>query len=93
MGLPSPAGLKKVVLKFLSVRSIVIAPAKTGRESNKRNAVIRTDHTNRGILSMETPGALILKMVVMKFIAPRMELAPSRWRLNIAISTAPPECA
>lgn len=72
---------------------MVIAPAKTGRDNNNRNAVIRTDHTNRGILSIVIPGALILKMVVIKLIAPRIELAPAKWRLNIAMSTAPPEWA
>jgi hypothetical protein len=39
-----------VVLKFLSVNNIVIAPASTGKDSNNRNAVIKTDHTNKGRL-------------------------------------------
>jgi hypothetical protein len=38
------------VLKFLSVKSIVIAPANTGNESNNKKAVIKTDHTNKGRL-------------------------------------------
>jgi hypothetical protein len=38
------------VLKFLSVNSIVIAPANTGKESNNKKAVIKTAHTNRGKL-------------------------------------------
>jgi len=70
MGSPPPAGSKKVVLKFLSVRSIVIAPAKTGRDNNNKNTVTKIDHTNNGILSIVIPGALILKIVVIKFIAP-----------------------
>ena len=34
------------------------------------------------------PGARILKIVVMKLTAPRIEDAPARWSANIAISTA-----
>ena len=49
-GSPPPAGSKKVVLKFRSVNSIVIAPANTGNESSSKNAVINTDHTNKGNL-------------------------------------------
>jgi hypothetical protein len=33
----------------------------------------------------------MLKIVVMKLIAPKMLLIPERWRLNMARSTAPPE--
>ena len=36
---PAPAGSKKVVLKLRSVNSIVIAPPKTGKESNNKNEV------------------------------------------------------
>lgn len=80
-----------MVLKFLSVRSMVIAPAKTGRDNNNRKAVINTDHTNKGSLSKVIPGALILKIVVIKFTAPMIEEIPAQWRLNIAKSTEPPE--
>jgi hypothetical protein len=38
------------VLKFLSVNNIVIAPANTGNDSNNKNAVIKTAHTNNGKL-------------------------------------------
>nr|KAF7387536.1 hypothetical protein H0235_018466 [Vespula pensylvanica] len=44
IGSPPPAGSKKDVLRFRSVRSIVIAPAKTGRERSRRIAVIKIDH-------------------------------------------------
>jgi hypothetical protein len=80
-------------LKFLSVNNIVIAPANTGNDNSKRTAVINTDHTNKGNLSIVIPGVLIFKIVVIKFIAPIIEEAPAQWRLNIAISTLPPECA
>jgi hypothetical protein len=90
---PPPDGSKKVVLKFRSVSSMVIAPASTGRESRSRKAVMSTDHTKSGRRCMVIPGPRMLKMVVMKLIAPRMLLAPDTWRLKIARSTAPPECA
>jgi len=53
MGSPPPAGSKNVVLRFRSVKSIVIAPANTGSELNKRIAVTRIAQTIRGILSNE----------------------------------------
>ncbi len=49
-----------------------------------------TDHTNSGILCRVMPGARMLKMVVMKLIAPRIEAAPARWSEKIAMSTAGP---
>ena len=70
-----------------------MAPANTGNESNNRNEVINTDHTNKGILCMVIPGALILKMVVIKLIAPKIEAAPDKCKLKIAKSTDGPECA
>jgi hypothetical protein len=67
-------------------------PAKTGRESNNKKAVISIDQTNKGSLCIVIPGARILKIVVIKFIAPRILLIPDKCRLKIAKSTAPPEC-
>src|SRR5580698_2732211 len=61
---------------------MVIAPASTGIDNTSRNAVTSSDHTNSGILCIVMPGARMLKMVVMKFIAPRIELAPARWSAN-----------
>lgn len=90
MGSPPPAGSKNVVLIFRSVKSIVIAPAKTGRESNNKNAVTKTDQTNRGNRSKDMPGVRILIIVVMKFMEARIEEAPARWREKIARSTDPP---
>lgn len=49
IGSPPPAGSKKVVFRFRSVRSIVMPAAKTGRESRRSTAVIRTDQTNNGV--------------------------------------------
>ena len=50
------------------------------------------DQTNKGILCNVISGVLILKIVVIKFIAPRIDEAPAKCKLNIAISTAGPEC-
>ena len=68
-----------------------MAPANTGRDNNSKNAVIKTDQTNNGSLSKLSPGALILKIVVIKFIAPMIDEAPAQCRLKMAISTDPPE--
>jgi hypothetical protein len=78
-------------LKFLSVKSIVIPPARTGNEIKSNTAVIRTAHTNRGNLCKVIPGALIFKIVVIKFDAPKIELIPAKCKLKIAKSTEPPE--
>jgi hypothetical protein len=78
-------------LKFLSVNNIVIAAAKTGNDNNNKNAVINTAQTNKGILCILIPGALIFITVVIKFIAPNNEDAPAKCKLKIAKSTEPPE--
>jgi hypothetical protein len=70
---------------------MVMAPANTGKDNSSRNAVINTDHTKSGNLCIAIPGARMLKIVVIKFIAPKILLAPERCKLNIAKSTAPPE--
>ena len=69
-----------------------MAPASTGKDSSNRTAVIKTDQTNSGNLSKVIPGALILNIVVIKFIAPIIDEAPAQCKLNIAMSTDPPEC-
>lgn len=79
------------MLKFLSVNSIVIAPAKTGKDKSNNIAVIKTAHTNRGILCIVIPGALIFRIVVIKFIAPNIDEIPAKCKLNIAKSTDGPE--
>jgi len=66
------------VLKFRSVSSIVIPPARTGSDRRRRIAVIITDHTNRGIESKDMVFGRMLRIVVMKLIAPRMEDTPAR---------------
>jgi hypothetical protein len=78
IGSPPPAGSKKLVFKFRSVNSIVIAPANTGKESNNNTAVITTDQTKRGIRSKEIPSDRILITVVIKFTAPKIEEIPAK---------------
>jgi hypothetical protein len=74
------------VLKFRSVKSIVIAPAKTGRDRRRRIEVINTDQTNKGIESKDEKD-LMFKIVVIKLIAPKMEEMPAKCKLKIAKST------
>jgi hypothetical protein len=81
------------VLKFLSVKRIVIPPANTGNESNNKKDVVSTAQTNSGILLKYNPRALILKIVEIKLIAPAIEEIPARCKLKIAKSTAGVECA
>jgi len=78
MGSPPPAGSKNEVLILRSVKSIVIAPARTGRERRRRIAVRNTDHTNKGVRSQVIPAVRILIIVVIKFTAPKIDLAPAR---------------
>lgn len=79
------------MLKFLSVNSIVIAPANTGSDNINKKAVIKTAHTNRGNLCIDIPGALMLNIVVIKLTVPKIEDTPAKCKLNIAKSTEPPE--
>jgi hypothetical protein len=78
------------VLKFLSVNTIVIPPAKTGKDNNSNTAVMTTDHPNKVKLCNLIPGVLIFIIVVMKLIAPRSELIPERCKAKIAKSTLGP---
>ena len=80
-----------MVLKLRSVRSIVIAPARTGSDNNKRIAVIKIAQTNNGNLWNGKLSVLIFTMVQIKLIAPKIEAAPDRCKLKIARSTDPPE--
>ena len=86
MGSPPPEGSKKEVLKLRSVSSIVIAPARTGKERSKRIAVINTAHTNKGIESKDIFFWCILRIVEIKLIAPKIEDTPAKWREKIVRS-------
>lgn len=80
------------MLRFRSVSSIVIPAAKTGRESRRRTAVIKTDHTNKGVWYWVMAGGFMLMIVVMKLIAPKMEDTPARCSEKITRSTEAPGC-
>lgn len=45
---------------------MVIPAASTGRDNDNRNAVINTDHTNKGIKFILGPGTRIFDTVAMK---------------------------
>ena len=68
----------------------MIAPARTGSDRSSRNTVTRIDQTNSGILCSVMPGARMLKIVVMKLIAPRIDEAPAMCSEKIARSIAGP---
>jgi len=65
------------------MRSIVIAPANTGSDNNKRITVIIIAHTNKGIISHQRFLLLIFLNVVRKLIAPKIEAAPARCKEKI----------
>jgi hypothetical protein len=68
-------------------------PPKTGNDNNNKKEVINIDQRYKGILCNVIPGLRILNIVVIKFIAPKIEAAPERCKEKIAKSTDGPECA
>ena len=66
------------MLKLRSVNSIVIPPASTGSDNRSRIAVMKIAQQNSGSLCIDIPGCRILRIVVMKFIAPNIELIPAK---------------
>jgi len=81
------------VFRLRSVSSIVIAPARTGRDRRRSSAVIPIDHTNSGIRSGFMLFGFMLIVVVMKFTAPRIEDTPAKCKEKMARSTDAPACA
>jgi len=55
-----------------------MAPAKTGKDNNKRIAVTKTDQANNGIRSKSIPKTRKLPKVLIKFTAPKIDLTPAR---------------
>jgi len=84
-------GSKKLVFKFLSVRSFVIAPARTGRLKTNKTVVIKTAQTKRGKFSQVLPGQRKLITVVIILIEPNKELIPAKCKDKIDKSTAAPK--
>ena len=66
-------------------------PANTGKLNSNKIAVKNTAHTNNGNRWNVIPGARILIIVVMKFIAPKIDEIPAKCKLKIAKSIEPPE--
>jgi len=71
----------------------VIAPAKTGKDRSNKTAVTSTDQQKSGSRDIDIPRARILMIVTIKLIAPAIDEAPAKCKLNIARSTEGPECA
>jgi len=78
MGSPPPLGSKNEVLKLRSVRSIVIAPANTGRDKSNKIVVINTDQINKGICSIVISFGRMFIIVVIKLIDPRIDEIPAK---------------
>ena len=67
--------------------NIVIAPANTGNDNNKRIAVIKTAQANKGIRSNNIPNTRKFPNVLIKFTAPKIDLTPAKCKEKIAKST------
>jgi hypothetical protein len=61
---------------------MVTAAPKTGREIKRKGEVTRIDHTYSGSLRVDILGGLLLKIAVIKFIAPSIEAAPDKCKLK-----------
>jgi len=70
-------GSKKEVNKLRSLNNIVIAPANTGKEISKRILVIKTHQINKFIENIHIPLVFMVKIVVIKLIAPNREEIPA----------------
>ena len=58
--------------------SILGQPANTGSDSRSKIAVMKIAQQNNGSLCIDIPGCRMLRIVVMKFIAPSIELIPAK---------------
>lgn len=67
-----------------------MAPASTGRDNKRSNAVINTAQTKSGIRSIVIPVDRMLITVVIKFTAPKIEETPAKCREKIPKSTEAP---
>jgi hypothetical protein len=72
---------------------MVIAPANTGKDNNKRMVVTKIAQANRGIRSKNIPKERRLPSVLIKFTAPKSEEIPAKCKEKIAKSTEAPACA
>jgi len=83
MGSPPPEGSKKEELKFRSQRSIVMAPANTGKAKSNKNTVIIILHINKVNTSIDNFPPRNVNKVTKKFKELRIEEAPAKWREKI----------
>lgn len=79
------------MFRFRSVKSIVIAPAKTGNDKSKRIAVKITDQTKSLVFSNLSFFVFKFKIVVIKFKAPKIDEIPAKCKEKIVKSTEIPE--
>src|SRR3990167_11005650 len=91
-GSPPPAGLKKLVPKWRSVKVMVMAPASTGITAISKYAVINQVQENIGIFIKVMPGARMLSTVTMMLMEPMMELAPNKCMAKMPASMLGPIC-
>ena len=85
--------MKKLVPKYLSVSSMVTAPANTGITAISRNAVMTQVQTNRGSFIMVIPGARMFNTVVMMLIAAMIEEIPRIWMVKMVKGKLLPVCS
>lgn len=57
---------------------MVMAAARTGRESSRSTTVTKVAHTNKGIRAVCSPSTRIFRMVAIKLMAPKMEEIPAK---------------
>lgn len=70
-----------------------MAPAKTGKLSNNKKAVIKIAQANKGNRLIIIPRHRMLKIVTIKLIAPAIDETPARCKAKIPASIDAPECA
>ena len=87
MGSPPPVGLKKDVPAIKSKDSKINAEANTGVESKINAEVANIDQQNKGMLWISMSGIRILKIVVTKLIAPKIDAVPKINRHRIQSSS------
>lgn len=90
MGSPPPAGSKKELLKFRSVRIMVIPPASTGKDRRSRIVVVATAQMNRGTRSGVIDLCFMFIMVARKLTDPMIEEIPATCKEKIIKSTEYP---
>lgn len=91
IGSPPPFGLKKEVLKFRSLNSMVIPPARTGRARINKKVVIKILQQNKEVNSIINDFCRITKIDEIKFRDLIIEEIPAIWRDRMVKSTEDPK--